>query len=344
MEYRHLGKTGIKVSEISFGTWLTVGESINKSAAKSLFMKALDLGINFFDTADAYAKGESEKVIAGELLTNVRRQDIVLATKCYFPMSDKVNDRGLSRKHIMESCHDSLRRLGTDYIDLYQCHRYDQDTPLEETVTAMDDLVHQGKILYWGVSQWSARQIVESIHISERYNLYKPVSNQPLYNIIDRSLEVDVLDVCHRSGLGLVIYSPLAHGILTGKYSGGKVPKNSRADSRQGAQFMLRWMTNEWLNKVDRLKMLAEKENLTMARFALAWCLRHPALSSLIIGATNPEQLVDNASAAGVKLSPETIEAVDEIMANYPLDQYSGNKITDFVPFFSISQRSEFLY
>jgi voltage-dependent potassium channel beta subunit len=322
MEYRRLGKAGIKVSEVSLGTWLTYGKTVEIEAAKQCFKTAFEHGVNFFDTADIYANGESEKVV-GDILQDFNRSDIVLGTKTYFPMSQKVNDRGLSRKHIMESCNDSLKRLKTDYIDLYQCHRYDTESELEEVISAMDDLVKQGKILYWGVSQWSAIQICDATHLSKFYNKTKPVSNQPVYNMLNRSLEVDVMNICEREGMGLVVWSPLAEGILTGKYSGGKIPDDSRAANSNSNMFIKNRLGSEKLAKVDQLIPIAKELNISMAQLALAWCLRRKELSSVIIGASKSEQVIDNVKASGLKLPEDVLNKIENILDNAPRDQYS---------------------
>ncbi|HZV11834.1 MAG TPA: aldo/keto reductase family protein [Candidatus Kapabacteria bacterium] len=327
MQYRRLGKTGIAISEIGYGSWLTVSRTVDAEHTKTLIGTALDLGINFFDTADVYNNGGAEETL-GAALQAYRRSKFVLATKCFFPMSNDVNDRGLSRKHIFESCHASLKRLKTDYIDLYQCHRYDDATPLEETCRAMHDLVTQGKIIYWGVSQWSAAQIAEAVLFCREHNMHGPVSNQPIYNIINRSLEVDVMAICAKYGLGIVVFSPLAQGILTGKYSGGTKPAGSRASDEVSLNYMSqKYMTPEWLARVDALKPIAQKNSLTMAQLVLAWCLRRREITCTIIGATKPEQLIDNIGASGKMLSSEDLAAIDGIISTFPVDQYTGRRL-----------------
>ncbi|HET7152596.1 MAG TPA: aldo/keto reductase family protein [Candidatus Kapabacteria bacterium] len=328
MQYRRLGRTGIVISEIGFGSWLTVSRSVDAEKTKALVAAAWDLGINFYDTADVYNTGGAEEML-GSALQAYPRSKFVLATKCFFPMSNDVNDRGLSRKHIFESVHASLKRLKTDYIDLYQCHRYDDATPLAETCHAMHDLVTQGKILYWGVSQWSAVQITEATGYCRVNGLHGPVSNQPIYNMINRSLEAEVMGVCDKRGLGIVVYSPLAQGILTGKYSGGAKPAGSRASDEVSLNYMSqKYMTPEWLARVDALKPIAEKNGLSMAQLALAWCLRRREITCTIIGATKIEQLKDNAGASGKRLSAEDLAKIDEIIATYPVDQYTGRRLS----------------
>jgi aryl-alcohol dehydrogenase-like predicted oxidoreductase len=238
MEYRRLGKAGVKVSEVALGSWLTYGGATENETATQCIHRAYEVGINFFDTANVYARGESEKVV-GAALKNFARDSYVLATKVFFPMGDGPNDRGLSRKHIMEQCHLSLKRLGTDYIDLYQCHRYDENVPLEETLRALDDLVSQGKVLYVGVSEWSAAQIGDALQLADKMNLDRIVSNQPYYNMMGRGLEEEVLPLCEREGIGQVVFSPLAQGVLTGKYKPGqKPPEGTRASDPKQNQFM----------------------------------------------------------------------------------------------------------
>lgn len=316
MQYRKLGKYGVKVSEVSLGSWLTYGGATENDAAKACIETAYDLGINFFDTANAYARGKSEEVV-GKVLAAYPRESYVLATKVFFPMGDGPNDRGLSRKHIVEQCHASLKRLDKDYIDLYQCHRYDTETPLEETLIALDDLVRQGKILYYGVSQWSAAQIEDAVKIARERNLDPPVSNQPVYNAINRDLEKEVLPVCGREGIGLVVYSPLAQGLLTGKYKPGQpLPEGSRAADEKQNMFLNGGKLDEKiLEKVQYLTPIAERHGITLSQLALAWCLRKPEISSVIIGASKPSQVEDNAGASGVTLSEEDINAIDSALA-----------------------------
>ena len=229
MNYRNLGRSGVKVSEVALGSWLTYGNATEDKTAAKCIKRAFDVGINFFDTANVYARGKAEKVV-GKALREYQRDSYVLATKVFFPMGDGPNDRGLSRKHIMEQCHLSLQRLGTDYIDLYQCHRYDDQTPLDETLRALDDLVTQGKVLYVGVSQWSAQNIQDALNLDEKWGYDRIVSNQPVYNAINRDLEKEVMPLCETEGIGQIVYSPLAQGVLTGKYLPGEPPpSDSRA-------------------------------------------------------------------------------------------------------------------
>jgi aryl-alcohol dehydrogenase-like predicted oxidoreductase len=311
---------------VGLGTWVTFGKQVDVKAADAMVGEALDLGIQFIDTADVYADGEAEEIL-GKVLARHRRSSIVLATKVYGPMGAGPNDHGLSRKHIIEGCEASLRRLRTEAIDLYQCHRHDPEVPLEEVIAAMDTLVRQGKIFYWGVSQWTAVQIAECVHIALAGGYAAPSSNQPIYNLLNRSLELEVLRTCEDLGLGVVCFSPLAQGILTGKYSGGERPTDSRAADPEGGAFMQKRMTDDNFARADRLAAVAGKLGLTAAQLALAWCLRLPAISSVIIGARSVKQLKENAGAAGVTLTPETEAELEEIFANAPHDQYTGQRV-----------------
>lgn len=311
MQYRNLGKWGVKVSEVSLGSWLTFGHATDEETAAQCIYRAYELGINLFDTANVYAAGRAEEVM-GKALKAFRRDSYVLATKVYFPMGDGPNDRGLSRKHIFEQCHASLKRLGTDYIDLYQCHRYDRNTPLEETVRAMGDLIRQGKILYWGVSEWSASQILDAVHLCQQMNIDPPVSNQPHYNMLGREIEKEVLPMCERVGMGNIVFSPLAQGVLTGKYLPGSPPPPDTRAADESSNMFMRWlMSEEVLTKVQKLRPIAERNGLTMAQLALAWCLRQPMVSSVIIGARKVSQIEDNVKASGVQLSPEDLRDID---------------------------------
>ena len=314
MHYRHLGKYGVKVSEVALGSWLTYGGATENETATRCIEKAYDLGINFFDTANAYAAGKSEEVV-GKALAAYPRASYFLATKVFFPMGDGPNDRGLSRKHVFEQCHASLKRLGADYIDLYQCHRYDTETPLEETLTALDDLARQGKILYAGVSEWSAGQIAHAVDYVRGAGLHPIVSNQPHYNMLGRGIEKEVIPLCEREGLGQVVYSPLAQGVLTGKYKPSQpLPEGSRAADPSQNMFMGGSLTDETLTKVQKLAPIAAQAGLTMSQLALTWCLRQRNVSSVIIGASRPQQVEDNAAASGKTLSAETLAAIDEAL------------------------------
>jgi voltage-dependent potassium channel beta subunit len=314
MEYRRLGRTGLKVSEISLGSWLTYGGSVEAAQSEAVIDKAYELGINFFDTANAYYRGAAEEIMA-KALKKYRRDSYVLATKVFFPMEEGPNDRGLSRKHIMEQCEASLKRMNVDYIDLYQCHRYDAETPLDETLRALDDLVTQGKVLYTGVSEWSALQIQDAIQTAKALNLDPIASNQPQYNMLHRSIETDVVPISEKLGIGQVVFSPLAQGVLTGKYKiGASAPAGSRATDAKSNMFMERLMQEEQLRKVEKLMVIAESKNISMAQLALAWILRLPNISSCIIGASRPDQVVDNVKASGIKFSEKEIKAIDGII------------------------------
>jgi voltage-dependent potassium channel beta subunit len=314
MNYRRLGKAGVKVSEIGFGNWLTHGEGgVSDDAASACVRRAFELGVNFFDTADKYRLGLAEEVFGRELKA-FRRQDLVLATKVCLPMSENVNDRGLSRKHIFEGVHNSLRRLQTDYIDLYQCHEFDSEVELYEIVRTMDDLTRQGKILYWGVSKWSAQQIESVCRVAHDINAYPPVSNQSEYNVVTRSVETNgVQTACLREGIGMLVFSPLKQGILSGKYSGGTVPADSRGAREKLIKKVLERGGLELLERVDRLRPIAQRANCTMPQLAIAWLLGRDAVSSVIIGATSVEQIEKNVAATGVELTAEDVAQIEEL-------------------------------
>ena len=317
MEYRHLGKSGLKVSEIAYGNWITHGSQIEEEAARACVRAALDEGISTFDTADAYAGGLAEEVL-GRALSGVRRESVEICTKVYWPLGDGPNNSGLSRKHITESLHNSLRRLGTDHVDLYQAHRYDYETPLEETLRAFDDLVRAGKVLYVGVSEWRAEEIAAALRVAADMGLDRIVSNQPQYNMLWRVIEPEVVPVCEREGLGQIVFSPIAQGVLTGKYKpGAEPPAGSRAtDERSGARFISRWMTDPVLTAAAGLPALAAEAGLTPAQLAVAWVLHNPTVSAAIVGASRPEQVKDNAAAAGVRLDPAMLAKIDEMLAD----------------------------
>ena len=315
MEYRRLGSSGLKLSEIGLGSWLTYGVGVEAEVAKQCVATAYDLGVNFFDTANAYGRGAAEQVM-GQALAGYRRESYVLATKVFYPMESGPNDAGLSRKHVIEQCHASLRRLGTDYIDLFQCHRYDDDTPLDETLRALDDLVRQGKVLYVGVSEWSAGQIANALGIADEAGLDRIVSNQPEYSLLQRRIEAEIIPLCSREGVGQVVWSPLAQGVLTGKYAPGQAPPAaSRAASGRMGMFIRRWMTDEVLESVQRLRTVADEVGVTLAQLALAWVLREPAVASAIIGASRPSQLEENCAASGRQLGPDVLAAIDKAVA-----------------------------
>jgi voltage-dependent potassium channel beta subunit len=314
MQYRQLGKAGIRVSSISLGGWINYGEGkVNDDDARRVVERAYELGINFFDLADIYGRGEAEKQM-GVVLKQYARHTLVISTKVFWPMSDDINDRGLSRKHIMESIDKSLERLGTDYIDIYFCHRPDENTPLLETAWAMHDLITQGKVLYWGTSVWTGEQLHAVHEICREYRLHAPVVEQPQYSMLYREhVEGDVLPAAEARGMGLVVWSPLAMGMLTGKYDAG-VPDDSRFARETWAKE--RYVNEANAAKVRALQPLAEGLGVTRAQLALAWTLRHPTVSSAIIGATRPSQVEDNAKAGDLTLSQDLIEEINKILAS----------------------------
>lgn len=314
MEFRHLGRSGLLVSEIAYGNWLTHGSQVEEEAALACVRAALDAGITTFDTADVYAETRAEEVL-GRALAGVRRESVEVCTKVFWPTGPGRNDRGLSRKHILESIDGSLRRLRTGYVDLYQAHRYDHATPLEETMLAFADVVRSGKALYIGVSEWRASEIRAAAALARE--LHVPlVSNQPQYSMLWRVIEAEVVPTCAELGLGQIVWSPIAQGVLTGKYRPGQPPPpGSRAtDEKGGAQFIRRFLADDVLERVERLRPLAQEAGLTLAQLAVAWVLQNPNVSAAIIGASRPEQVAENAAAAGVKLDPELLRRVDEIL------------------------------
>lgn len=312
MEYRPLGRAGVRVSAIALGSWLTFGHKTDRDEAVRCVRRAFELGVNLFDTANVYAAGRAEQVL-GAALAPLPRSQYLIATKAYFPVGSAPTERGLSRKHIFEQVHASLRRLETDYIDLFQCHRFDSETPLDETLRAIDDLVSRGDILYAGVSEWSAENISDAVRLTREAGLHGLVSNQPQYHILHRRIEHDgVLEICEREGLGVLAFSPLAQGVLTGKYTSvTDVPPDSRAADPQGGQFMGRSFTEENLAAARELKGVADEAGLTPARMAIAWCLRRPEVSAAIIGASSLEQVEQNVAAAEVELDEEVLRAID---------------------------------
>ena len=314
MEYRHLGRSGLKVSEIAYGNWITHGSQVAEDAARACVAAALDQGITTFDTADVYAGTAAEEVL-GRALHGVRRESVEICTKVFWPTGPGVNDRGLSRKHIMESAHASLRRLQTDYLDLYQAHRYDHQTPLQETLRAFDDLVRQGKVLYIGVSEWRAEEIAAALRIADEMGFDRIVSNQPQYNMLWRVIEAEVIPLAEKEGIGQIVFSPIAQGVLTGKYRPGEAPPaGSRATDPSGAGFIERWLNDDVLTRVAQLPPIADAAGLTLAQLAVAWVLQNQNVSAAIVGATRPEQVRENARAAGVQLAPEIMQRIDEVL------------------------------
>jgi aryl-alcohol dehydrogenase-like predicted oxidoreductase len=315
MEFRRLGNSGLTVSEISYGNWVTHGSQVAEEAATACVRAALDEGITTFDTADVYAQGKAEEVL-GRALAGVDRQSIELFTKVYWPVGQGRNARGLGRKHIMEGCHNSLRRLGTDYVDLYQAHRYDQSVPLAETMQAFADLVRAGKVLYVGISEWRADQIEAAHELATDLGI-SLISSQPQYSMLWRVIEAEVVPTCERLGLGQIVWSPIAQGVLTGKYTPDQPPPaGSRATDEVGGRFIARLLAPEVLTRVQGLRPIAERAGLSMAQLAVAWVLQNPNVSSAIIGATQPEQVRENVRAAGVTLEPELLKQIDEALGD----------------------------
>jgi aryl-alcohol dehydrogenase-like predicted oxidoreductase len=317
MEYRRLGRSGVRVSAVSLGSWLTYGHKTDEKQAVRCVRRAFELGVNLFDTANVYARGRAERVL-GNALETLPRDEYLVATKAYFPIGDGPNQRGLSRKHIFEQVGRSLTRLRTGYIDLFQCHRYDADTPVDETLRAIDDLIERGDILYGGVSEWTAPNIAEGVRVSRELSLRPLVSNQPQYHILQRRIEINgVLDTCRQEGLGILAFSPLAQGVLTGKYdSVDDVPPESRAADPDGAGFIRRWLTEENVAAARTLKGVADQAGLTLPKLAIAWCLRRPEVSSAIVGASTVEHVEENVAAADVELDDETLAAVDAALVS----------------------------
>jgi len=314
VKYRRLGNTGLLVSEISYGTWMTFGNQISAAEAGRLVSSALSLGINYFDTADVDRRGEAETILGRALRDAAIRQDYVVATKAYFPMGQGVNNRGLSRKHLFDSVNDSLRRLGTDYIDLFYCHRYDEHTPLVETLQAVQDVIRAGKILHWGVSDWTADQIAEAASKCKAYGWIPPAVDQPRYSLLHRAPERRILPVCENQGLGVVGYSPLAEGLLTGKYLRGAPPVASRGSLDELNVYMREALADEkTAERIDGLARVAREAGVTPAQLALSVLLRRREVDSLIVGATSEEQLRENAAASGLRIAETTVDAVDEL-------------------------------
>ena len=316
MEFRRLGNSGLSISEIAYGNWLTHGSQVEEEQARECVQAALDVGITTFDTADVYAQTRAESVL-GRALAGQRREGLEIFTKVFFPTGDGPNDRGLGRKHIMESCHASLRRLQTDYVDLYQAHRFDRTVPLEETMIAFADLVRQGKVHYIGVSEWTAEQITQAAQLARELSI-PLISNQPQYSMLWRVIEPQVVPACEREGIGQIVWSPIAQGALTGKYlPGEQPPEGSRAtDGNGGATMISRWMRDDVLEAVQKLKPIASDLGLSMAQLAVAWVLQNPNVSAAIIGASRPEQVRDNVGAAGVKLDQAALDTIDDVLGD----------------------------
>ena len=317
VNYRYLGNSGLKVSEITYGNWVTHASQVEDDAAVKTVHAALDAGITTFDTADTYANTAAE-VILGKALEGQRRESLEIFTKVYFPTGPKgPNDTGLSRKHIMESINGSLTRLGTDYVDLYQAHRFDYETPLEETLQAFADIVRQGKALYIGVSEWTAEQLREGHALAKQLGI-QLISNQPQYSMLWRVIEGKVVPASEELGISQIVWSPMAQGVLSGKYLPGQpVPEGSRAtDQNSGAQFIKNFLQDDILTAVQRLKPIAEQAGLTMPQLAIAWVLQNPNVAAALVGASRPEQLADTVKASGVTLDADTMSAIDEALGD----------------------------
>jgi len=319
MQYRQLGKWGVRLSTAGLGSYLTIGDHISDEVSRQCVRRAIELGINWFDTANAYNRGRAEEVL-GECLSEFPRDSFVLATKVYGRMGEGPNDRGLSAKHINEQCNASLRRLKMDYIDIYFCHRPDPHTPLEETIRAMEDLARQGKIFYWGVSEWPPGLIAEAVGLAREMNCRPPVVNQPRYSLLYRHPEIEVFPLCQKEGLGQVVFSPLAHGVLTGKYKPGEEPPAGTrgADPKQSRTMKTLYWGDEILTNVQAMAGIAKEMGLTTAQLAIAWCLHHPAVTSVILGATRVEQIEENVGASDVTIPDDVAEKLDELFPEPP--------------------------
>ncbi|MHA2071055.1 MAG: aldo/keto reductase family protein, partial [Candidatus Thorarchaeota archaeon] len=299
MKYRRVGKSGLKISDVSLGSWLTYGGSVEKQVAKDCMNAALELGINFIDSAEAYAGGKAESVI-GEWLVeeNIDRRNLVISSKVFWPTSDAVTDWGNNRKNIMNAIDGTLERLGTDHLDIYYLHRFDPTTPIRETVETMDDLIRSGKVRYWGTSVWTAAQLERANAIAKEHGLQRPIVEQPLYNMLFRHIELEIMPVAKSHGMGFTVFSPLYQGILTGKYNDG-IPEDSRGKQMEG---FLKYLTEEVQQKIVKMTAIAETMEISMTQLALAWVLRRKEVSAVLVGATKPEQVVENAKASDVNL------------------------------------------
>ena len=316
MEFRRLGRSGLKVSEISYGNWLTHGSQVEADQATACVQEAHEVGITTFDTADVYAGTKAETVL-GEALKGVKRESYELFTKVYWPTGAGINERGLSRKHILESCNASLRRLQTDHVDLYQAHRFDYETPLEETLRAFDDLVRAGKVMYVGVSEWKASEIAQALEIADAMGFDRIVSNQPQYSALWRVIEGEIVPLCEKEGVSQIVWSPIAQGVLTGKYRPGqKPPEGSRMTSDEMGVWMDRFRDDTLLERIQQLQPIADELKITMAQLALAWVLHEPNVSSAIVGASRPQQVEDNAAASGIELDADTLRRIDEALGD----------------------------
>jgi aryl-alcohol dehydrogenase-like predicted oxidoreductase len=315
VHYRHLGRAGVRLSAVGLGSWLTYGNQVDRDMSAATIKRAFELGVNFFDTADIYHVGAGETEL-GLALEGIERSDYVLATKVFWPMSDNTNNRGLSRKHIMESIDESLRRLKTDYVDIYQCHRYDDETPVDETLRALDDLVTAGKVLYVGISEWKPEQVKAAVDYADGHDLNRLVSSQPQYNMLWRVIEKEIIPLCEKEGIGQVVWSPLAQGVLSGKYKPGEpLPPDSRGADERASGPIQGYLQDDVLTAVQALRPIAEEAGISMAQMAIAWVLRQQNVTSAIIGATRPAQVEENVKAADIKLDAATLSAIDEALA-----------------------------
>ncbi|MFW9893392.1 MAG: aldo/keto reductase family protein [Candidatus Thorarchaeota archaeon] len=315
MKYRNVGKSGLKVSEISLGSWLTYGGTVENEIAKKCMATALDNGINFIDSAEIYAGGKAEEVIAQFLRDeNVSRRNLVISSKVFWPTSEDITDWGNSRKNVMNAIEGTLERLDLDYIDIYFLHRYDYTTPVKETVMAMDDLIREGKVRYWGTSAWTAAQLERANAVAKELGAHRPIVEQPLYNMFSRFIELEIMSVAKTHGMGLTVFSPLAQGLLTGKYNDG-VPQGSRGAT---SSIMNRYLIEENLTKVRKLGEIASSLDITTGQLSLAWVLRRPEVSAALVGATKPEHVLENVQASDVYLSKDIIEQIDGVLDNVP--------------------------
>ncbi|MEA2071590.1 MAG: aldo/keto reductase family protein [Asgard group archaeon] len=315
MKYRKVGKSGLKISEIALGSWITFGGTIQDKTAKECMTTAIDHGINFFDTAEVYAKGEAEKVIADFLAEGtIQRKNLVISSKVFWPMSEDINRWGLSRKNIMNAIEGTLERLNLEYIDIYYMHRYDYMTPLKETIAVLDDLIRAGKIRYWGTSVWTAAQLERAVAVAKSMGAHKPIVEQPMYNMFFRHIELEIMPIAKTHGIGFTVWSPLFQGILTGKYNDG-IPEGSRGEE---SETIKNFLTKENLAKLGKLAEIAEQNDITMSQLALAWILRRKEISAAIIGATKPEHISENAKASGIQLSTDTLEQIESILDTRP--------------------------
>ncbi|MFW9929322.1 MAG: aldo/keto reductase family protein [Candidatus Thorarchaeota archaeon] len=320
MKYRNMGKYGLKLSEVSLGGWLTYGNTVEQPDAFKCIHQAFENGVNFIDVADIYARGKAEEVV-GKVLKeeNQPRKNLVVSSKVFWPMTENPNDVGLSRKHIMDSIDSTLERLGLDYLDIYFCHRYDYDTPLEETILAMDDLIRSGKIHYWGTSVWSPKQLERAYGLAKELGAHPPAVEQPRYNMLDRFIELELFETVKYHGMGIVVWSPLAQGLLTGKYNNG-IPDDSRAKKKDFMKFLEHDLNNtETMNKLNQLGEVANELNIKMSQLALAWILHNEEISSVITGATKPNQVQENVKSVDVTLKKETIDKLENILGNKPV-------------------------